>query len=174
MRKEIFLAIVVGIVVGLGITFGLFILRQRLLPNQTAQEIEVSRQQPATPTPAALTKQLVIQQPSNNLLTSNPTVQIVGKSWPNSYITILAPNDEYITVTDDDGDFSQEVELNLGGNRITVVATSREGEQEELILSLVHSTVDFSSDSSSTEADTSTSSDNSEASNTSTAEQGAE
>lgn len=160
MRKEIFLAIVVGIIVGLGITFGLFILRQRFLPNQTAREIEDSRQQVAAPTPTSLTSQLVIQQPNNNLLTKDSTVQVVGKSWPNSYITILAADEEYITVTDDDGDFSQEVELELGGNRLTVIATSQQGEQEELVLSLVYSTVDLSNQNSSDEANQSTGADN--------------
>lgn len=142
MRKEIFLAIVVGIIVGLGITFGLFSVRERIFPNTTALEINTSRQQNPTPTPTAQ-RSLNIQQPENNLLTDQSTVKIVGRALPDSYITVLGQADEYITIADKDGDFAQDIELELGGNQVTVIAISPDGEQEEVVLSLVYSTVNL-------------------------------
>jgi hypothetical protein len=143
MRKEIFLAIIVGIIVGLGITYGVYTLRQRFLPNKTAQEIANSRGQNPTPTPGTQQKTLTISRPENNLLTDQPEVKIVGRSAANSYITILAPSGEYITVADQDGDFAQDIELELGGNRLTVITILPDGQQEEIVLSVVYSTVDL-------------------------------
>lgn len=144
MRKEIFLAIIVGIIVGLGITFGLYTVRQQIFPNKTAQEIITSRLQNPTPTPVMGQHNLVIQQPENNLLTDQSVVKIVGRALPESYITILVPGNEYVTVADQDGDFAQDVDLDLGGNRITVVAIAPDGQQEEVVLSVVYSTADLS------------------------------
>lgn len=142
MRKEIFLAIVVGIIVGLGITFGLFSVRERIFPNTTALEINSSRQQNPTPTPSTQ-RSLVIQQPENNLLTDQSTIKIVGRALPDSYITVLGQADEYIAIADKDGDFAQDIELELGGNQVTVIAISPDGMQEEIVLSLVYSTVNL-------------------------------
>ena len=152
MRKEILIAIIVGVIVGLGITFGLFTVRQRIFPNTTAREINSSREQNPTPTPTATQRNLVIQQPENNLLTDQSSVKVVGRALPNSYITILTPDNEALTVADQDGDFAQDVELDLGGNRVTVVAIAPDGQQEEVVLSVVYSTVDLNADTASAEA----------------------
>lgn len=143
MRKEIFLAIVVGIIVGLAITFGVYTLRQRFLPNKTVQEIANSRDQNPTPTPGVEHKNLTLTQPENNLLTDQPEVKIVGRTLPNSYVTILTQEKEAITVADQDGDFAHDVTLELGGNRVTVISSLPDGQQEEVVLSLVYSTADL-------------------------------
>lgn len=144
MRKEILLAIIVGIVVGLGITFGLYLLRERFQPRQTLQQIANLGQMEASPSPDAAGT-LTIQQPRNNFYTQDSFVRIVGRATPNSHIVILAEDAEYLTTADQDGDFSQEIELTAGGNRVTVVSTSPEGEQEDVVLSIVFSTVDLTS-----------------------------
>ncbi len=144
MRKEIFLAIIVGIIVGLGITFGIYTLRQRFLPNKTVQEIANSRGQNPTPTPGVEQKNLTVSQPENNFLTDQPEVKIVGRTLPNSYITVFTTEDEFITNADQDGDFAQDITLGLGGNRVTIVSVLPDGQQEEIVLSLVYSTADLS------------------------------
>jgi len=147
MRKEILLAIIVGIVVGLGITFGLYLLRERFQPRQTLQQLTTLGQTEASPSPEA-GGTLTIQQPRNNLYTQDSFVRIVGRATPNSYLAILAEENEYLTTADQDGDFSQEIELSAGGNRVTVISTSPEGHQEEVVLSIVFSTADLTSPSS--------------------------
>ncbi len=150
MRKEILLAIVIGIIVGLGITFGLYVVRDRFQPRQTLQQI--AGQQNATPTPV-VDGNLQIQQPKNNFYTQDSTVRVVGRSLPNSYIVILADDAEYITTADQDGDFSQEIELTEGANRVTVVSTTPEGAQEQVILSIVFSTADLTTPASTPSGD---------------------
>lgn len=143
MRKEILLAIVVGIIVGLGITFGLYFLRERFQPRQTIEQLAGLGTVESSPSPT-LEGALVIQQPRNNLYTQDSFTRIVGRSSPGSYIVILAEGNEYLTTADQDGDFSQEIQLTSGGNRVTVLSTTPEGAQEEVVLSIVYSTVDLS------------------------------
>lgn len=143
MRKEILLAIVVGILVGLAITFGIYTVRQQLFRNQTPAAIEESRSAGvATPMPAT-TSILTLQKPEQDFLTAENSVQVVGRALPESYIVILTNETEYITSADKDGDFSQEVELEAGGNKITIVSIASTGEQEAISRNVVYSTVDL-------------------------------
>jgi len=143
MRKEILLAIVVGILVGLAITFGIYTIRQQLFRNQTPATIEESRSAGvATPTPTA-SSTLTLQKPEQDFLTAEDSVQIVGRALPESYIVILANETEYITSADQDGDFSQEVALEAGGNKLTVVSIASTGEQETITRNVVFSTIDL-------------------------------
>lgn len=143
MRKEILLAIIVGVIVGLGITFGLYLVRERFQPRQTLEQLASLGQEGTEPSPT-MEGALIIQQPRNNLYTQDSFTRIVGRSSPNSYIVILAEDAEYLTTADQDGDFSQEIELAAGGNRVTVLSTTPEGTQEEVVLSIVYSTADLS------------------------------
>lgn len=142
MRKEILLAIIIGIIVGLGITFGVYTLRQKLFQNDTASMIEESRQGSTSPSPTPLTN-LLIQQPEQDLLTREDSVQVVGRALPNSYIVILSNDTEYITTADKDGDFAQDVALVAGGNLLTIVATTPEGDQEQTVRNVIYSTIDL-------------------------------
>lgn len=145
MRKEILLAIIVGILAGLGVTFGIYTLRQTLLRGSTPDKIEESRQKDQFATPAPSSSSLTIKSPTPDFLTNQKELQIVGKALPESYIVILAPTGEYITTADQDGDFATTIPLALGGNKITVTATTPEGQQESLVITAAYSTIDFNS-----------------------------
>ncbi len=153
MRKEIILAIIVGVIVGLAITFGIYTVRQQVFRNQTPTTIEESRTSTnTTPTPSP-NSTLSLQQPEQDLLTDESSVQVVGRALPNSYIVILAETDEYITTADQDGDFSQEVALEFGGNKLTIEAITSTGEKETVIRNVVYSTVDLTAQDSSPSAE---------------------
>lgn len=137
MRKEILLAIVVGILAGLGVTYIIYTVRQAMLRNTTPSEIEQRRQESA-PTPSPTTSSLTIKHPTPDFLTSEASVQVVGKALPESYIVVLAPKGEYITTADKDGDFAITVDLQEGGNKLTIVATTPEGQQETAVATAVY------------------------------------
>ncbi|MCD8485072.1 hypothetical protein LRY65_02065 [Candidatus Woesebacteria bacterium] len=163
MRKEIILAIIVGVIVGLAITFGIYTVRQQIFRNQTPETIQESRlnEDNVAPTPTPTTT-LSIQQPEQDFLTSEDTVQVVGRALPNSYIVILASDEEYITTADQDGDFSQEVSLALGGNKLTIHAITSSGEKEIIVRNVVYSTVDLDNQNASPSATPETTEDTEE------------
>lgn len=139
MRKEILLAIIVGILAGLGVTYVIYSVRQAMLRSSTPSEIEQRRQESA-PTPSPTTSSLTIKHPALDFLTYENSVQVVGKALPESYIVVLAPKGEYITTADKDGDFAITVDLQEGGNKLTVVATTPEGQQETAVATAVYLT----------------------------------
>lgn len=139
MRKEILLAIIVGVIFGLGATFGIYSLRQTLFRNTTPDAISASKlgvESSPTPTPNS---RLSITNPTQDLFTEEKTVQVVGRALPESLVTILASANEFIATADKDGDFSIEVALTEGGNKLTVVATAPDGSQDTSVLNVVYS-----------------------------------
>ncbi len=141
MRKEILLAIVVGIIAGLGVTYAIYVVRQNMLRSSTPGEIEQSRQQEVSSSPTPTASNLTIKQPVPDFLTDQDSVQIVGKALPQSYLVILTETGEVITTADQDGDFAVTVDLIEGGNKLTVVATTPEGQQESLVVTAVYLSV---------------------------------
>lgn len=142
MRKEILLAIIVGIAAGLGITYAMYSLRLRLASNTTADTILESRLMAATPTPGPMTM-LTIQQPEQDTLSTQATIQIIGRSIPNANIVVLAQETEVITTADQDGDFALTVPLIAGGNRLTILSISPDGQEESEVRNVVYSTADL-------------------------------
>ncbi len=139
MRKEILLAIIVGVVFGLGVTFAVYTLRQRLFRNTTPDAIEQSRNQGASNNPSpSPNSTLTIQRPLQDIATDQNSLQIVGRAQPSSLVVVLAGTGEFITNADQDGDFALTVTLVQGGNKLSVVATTPEGSQESTILNVVY------------------------------------
>lgn len=137
MRKEIILAIIVGVVFGLAATFGLYTLRQSIFRNTTPEAIEASKQgQQATPTPSSNAR-LTITSPEQDFFVEEKTTQVVGRALPDSIIVVLANNNEFITTADRDGDFAVTVTLTEGGNKLTVIATTPDGSQDTAVLNIV-------------------------------------
>ncbi len=160
MRKEILLAIIIGILVGLGVTFGLYLIRQRLGDTSTINTIEQSRQGENTTgnnNNEALSGTLTVQQPTADTYTTQSEIRVVGRAIPNSYIVVLSGENEFVTTADTDGDFSLIIQLVAGGNRVSIIATSPDGDQETLVRSIVYSTVDLNNPTASESATATTS-----------------
>lgn len=140
MRKEILLAIFVGLVIGLAITFGVYTVRQHMLRTKTVSEIEASRQITATASPQPQLT-LALNEPTENLITDRSSLSVAGRALPSSYVVILVGTQEFITTADKDGDFAQTVKLQTDGNLITVIATAPEGKQETLSRTIIYNPV---------------------------------
>jgi hypothetical protein len=140
MRKEILLAIFVGLLVGLAITFGVYTVRQHMLRSKTVSEIEASRQLTATATPQPQLT-LALNEPSENLITDKTAVPVAGRAIPMSYVVIMVGTQEFITTADKDGDFAQTVNLQPDGNLITVTATTPEGKQETIARTVIYNPI---------------------------------
>lgn len=152
MRKEILLAIIVGVIVGLGLTFGLYLLRQRLSDTSTVRTIEESREgknPESDETTETSTQSLVLQLPQADTYSETAELRVVGRAIPNSYIVTFVGPQEFITTADADGDFSKTITLQAGGNRVTVVATSPDGVQETVVRSVVFSSANLDAPTSS-------------------------
>lgn len=136
MRKEVLVAILVGILLGGLVAFGIWraniLLGQKkekmaeVLPTPFEQEISAS--------------QLVITQPEDGIVVATDKTTVRGTASAGSTVVILGQSREYIANIKDDGSFEQEVILEGGANEITVIAYDASGNESKQVLTVVYST----------------------------------
>lgn len=139
MRKEVVIAICVGFVIGLIITFGIYTANRAL--KQKSQPIAELPKVDALPSPTVVSGPLLeISEPENNLVVKKNKITVSGKTDPKITLAILAEDYEDILLSDEEGVFSSEVPLTGGANEIKVVAINKNGEKEEKVITIVYTT----------------------------------
>ncbi len=129
MRKEILLAIFVGITLGLMITFGIYQNSENNKTGQDSNTDQLINNPTSTESATIQDPQLVINSPEEELLTNEEDLIVSGSANPNSFVVILVNDVENISDTDDSGNFSIKVKLNLGGNLIEIISIDEDGKQ---------------------------------------------
>lgn len=138
MRKEIVFAIIIGLALGLLITFGIYIANRALKKKSQPETITTT----PTPSPTVLAPEisLEISEPDDDRLFSKADITVSGKTNKEAVVTILTEDDEYFTQADEDGLFSTKISLIKGANSLKVVATDLLGNQDEKELTVVYTT----------------------------------
>ncbi|MEK7458265.1 MAG: Ig-like domain-containing protein [Patescibacteria group bacterium] len=152
MKKEVLVAVVLGVIVGLIITFGIYTANTALQRR--------ARQTNATPSPTptaenAKQSSIIIYSPENDMMTDKDTIQLSGLTTPNAIVVIFVNDKPVVTTADSKGNFSADLSLVGGSNVITIVATDEIGKQSQEQRSVVYSTANL--DESSASATTSAS-----------------
>lgn len=140
MKKEVLVAVVLGVIVGLIITFGIYTANTALQRR--------SRQINAIPSPtptAENSKQssVIIYSPENDTLTDKDTIQLSGLTTPNAVVVIFVNDKPVVTTADPKGNFSADLSLVGGSNVVTIVATDENGKQSQEQRSVVYSTANL-------------------------------
>jgi len=146
MKKEILIAIVIGFVLGLVITFGIWTANKSLKEGGTSQPQEMLENNNNTPIPTQTQEkmQLTIISPEDNNLVNKEKVQIVGKTSPGgAEVAAAYPDGEKIIEADENGDFTIDITLVGGGNEITISAFDNQGNEASKTLNLVYSTAEI-------------------------------
>ena len=125
MRKEIIFAVVLGIILGGIILYGL------RLANEATKDLTQSLSTPTpisengnppsqiTPTPNP-DNTIIITSPQNNFVSNENKITITGSAPKNTNLTIISEKAETIIETDENGKFNQEITLVGGENEITI------------------------------------------------------
>jgi len=153
MRKEALIAILIGSIFGLAVTFGIRGSDQLLKDSQLLKNAFRSNSQEEEPTPmptpiidssAEKTSALILSSPHNNDIIDQDKVVIEGITSPNAMVTFLYEKEGEIIITSDgDGNFSQEIELIGGANEIKITSFDTEGKETNKIINLVYSTAEI-------------------------------
>lgn len=128
MKKEAIIAIVIGLIFGLGITFIVYQARVRIANIPTSPSLEEITQDPDQPETESI-GELVILSPENESVQSSTQGVIRGKTLPLSHVVVIAADQSYITTANEDGDFSVSAELESGINAITTTVLTSDGKQ---------------------------------------------
>ena len=142
MKKEIIFAILLGLSLGLIITYGVYRAKMTLQqPIQKEDKISPS----TTPQPTNNSSLLLIS-PEDEIITDLAKINVSGSTTPDSFVIIIVNNQDNITTADQTGNFSVEVELEAGSNVIRVHALKEDGTSIVEERTVIYSTIDFMTD----------------------------
>jgi hypothetical protein len=125
MKKEVLIAITLGLFVGLLITYGMYRVRSAVNRTPVAQLEE-------TATDAAMLAEnstlITILNPEEGVILTERQLTVTGTTIPESHIVLFVNNTDYISTTDATGNFTFEVTLEDGTNVLTVHVVDAEGQ----------------------------------------------
>ena len=143
MRKEILVAIFIGICLGLIIILGVWIANKSLLLKKDSSGNQTEKTETINPSPTPLAKEsisLEIIAPKDNSISSSEFIELSGKTNPNAIIAVVYPDGETILEAEDDGSFTTKISLIGADNEIKITAYDLEGNEETKIINIVFST----------------------------------
>ena len=140
MKKEIFFAIIAGLVVGAIVVFGVYTANQSLVKREQ-DSLKKIEEQPSRLPPQ--NSELTIISPEENAFTDQETIVVTGKTVPLADVLLLVNEAEHLTTADDQGNFSFEVTLLGGSNALSIYVTLQDGKQIMETRMVVFSTADF-------------------------------
>ena len=131
MRKEVWFAIIGGILLGLIIGFGVyrinFAFKKDSVPN-------------SSPTPAPTAQGLTIAKPtSDDVITSLP-LKISGITSKGAWVVISTGGSDYIFKANEKGVFEEDIDLEGGVNQVVVSGIDKNGIISSQELRLIYST----------------------------------
>ena len=142
MQKEVFLAIFVGFIIGLLLTFGIWQANNAIKTSKLGVQTETTEQ---SEEPASETKKpmLSIISPTDSYLSKEAKVSLKGSYAPNSQIAILTEKGQKVISTDNNGLFETEINLVTGENQIEIYGFSKEGDEAKQVITVVYTTAEI-------------------------------
>lgn len=124
MKKEVILAILIGLGMGLFITYGVYRVKSSITTPQVTDLDEATEASPTTTATPAL---IAIHNPEHGRVQTESKTTVTGTTTEDSYVVLFINNVDYISTSDETGNFSFEVELEDGVNYITVHVVKHDG-----------------------------------------------
>lgn len=124
MKKEMLIAVIIGFLLGLVITYGIYRIRVASNSNVTAVP---------SPTPGNVLNPgegdslITIHSPLEGSIQKEKTATITGSTVPNSFIVLFVNETDYIRQSDSEGNFSFEVPVVDGSNLLSLQLVTNEG-----------------------------------------------
>ncbi|HQM16075.1 MAG TPA: hypothetical protein PLM16_02615 [Candidatus Woesebacteria bacterium] len=135
MKKEVLIAIVIGLVMGLFITYGFYQSQKPTDLNQTTTIEDLQKNDSLDLLEES--GQLILDSPSDESIQKEDKLKVAGTTTPNAFVVIYTNNDPVITQADEIGHFSKEVKLEPLANIISVHSIEEDGQVFTLRRSVV-------------------------------------
>lgn len=136
LRKEMAVAIFLGLLFGGGVAFAL-----RQLPNKlqdtksTLGAVTTVPEQSPTPTPLLEESlSLEILLPEQQALISDDSVTVSGKTTPQALVAITSAAGEAVVVAGADGTFSGKIDLVEGANELFIVSSIHDNDATKTVV----------------------------------------
>ena len=118
MRKEVITAVLLGILFGLIIAFGIYRANTALRPKSAVDTSLEEQQESDTATTEGA--QLTITNPQNYDIVTESSVMVAGLTRANDFIIVSGENEDFVIRSESNGEFAQEVDLIPALNRILI------------------------------------------------------
>jgi len=144
MNREFIIAISLGFTVGLVVMYGVWTANRSMKEFETVSPVPTNPVQIDTQAASSTTDDikpsidLVVTEPYKHLLTSKELITVSGVADPSDSLIILTELGQFVLMPNEDGEYSQEIELEKGINTISVFAVSQHNDvqQEDRIVTL--------------------------------------
>jgi len=123
MKKEVIIAIIVGLSMGLIITFGVYRVKNTITQKPVAEFAENTNQAEATATPTVL----ALHNPEDGVILTETELTVTGTTIANSFIVVFVNNEDYVSTSDESGNFAIKVTLEDGTNIVRVHVLDENG-----------------------------------------------
>lgn len=151
MFKEVVLAIILGALLGFGVTGGIVALQKNqstvhpivTVPTTAPSPVVTSAQitlPTIVPTLPPNNLPLNIDSPQNEAIVSSSKVTITGTTSANTLVVIQTPIGSYHTLSDNVGDFSLDVDIDTGVNPVQISAINDQNQQTDQNIILTYTT----------------------------------
>lgn len=141
MKKEVLLAIVLGLIVGLVITYGIYNARKAVQTISSAvQQVDLQDDVIMEATDSGV---LVLNAPEDNSIQVLTESAASGTTYPNSDVIVFVNNTAIFSKADTKGTFQLPLSLEAGSNIITAVSIDPEGKQARQTRLVVVSSADL-------------------------------
>jgi hypothetical protein len=155
MIKELVLAIILGALLGFGLTGGFVAVQKSKTTSTTAQITPMITPQetisgtvttPTTIPPEDTSTdnhQLIVESPENESIVANSQITIKGSTSPQSHLIITTPIKTYYLIADNAGNFSTDIEIESGINLIQMESIDSKDNQASAKIYVTYSTAKF-------------------------------
>jgi hypothetical protein len=137
MKKELLVAVVIGLLVGLVITYGVYRASTAGRGPRSTTQTTIT-----TDSTAHETSTLVLSSPEDESVQTTDQITVAGTTLPDSTVVVFVNDLEHITTADRSGNFSVVGKLEAGSNVIIVHSLTEDGS-----LTMVERTVIYITDS---------------------------
>lgn len=124
MKKEVILAVLIGLSMGLFITYGVYRFRTSLTENPTTDLEEATEPSPATASDPAL---IAIHNPENGTVQTENETTVTGTTSENAHVVLFVNDKDYISTSDATGNFTFTVDLEDGTNILAIHVLNETG-----------------------------------------------
>ena len=150
MFKELILAVILGSMLGFGVTGGIVALKNNQTSNQQVSKSESTTSQPVTGIPLPSENpsdtldtnnhQITIDSPQNESIVTNSKVSIKGSTTPQSYLIITTSTESYVATADNAGNFDIDIDIESGINQVQIDSIDSQDNQAATQLLITYST----------------------------------
>lgn len=141
MKKEILLSIIIGFVLGLAITFGIYTAKRA--SQTTFQKPEVSVLDENSDQSFNINQSISVISPIDQSIIKEGKTIVSGVTSPNSTVAILGEKGERIITADQKGLFESEILLESGENQIEIYSLTEEGKETNKVITVVYTTAEI-------------------------------